>query len=289
MATFTNPIIDQEFSPKVVFYPDNKCAIFTCNGSPEGIITANIGSLALSDNGSVYKKTTDDVATGWIELAATASVVSPLVITGSNPTINFVDTDGGDDDANINLQTDILSIGIVGGTPVLLSASGLFSGMPKSFPQILTVIPNIAPGPTNLHSFVLPANSLRSDGDYLEAEQGGNLSGTNNTKTIITTFGGVTASNIALDVSTNGWIHRSRYTRINATTVRVTSTAEWGIVNRNTAGVSSGSGLGFITSQAADIAVTNLNANPQTILVTATAGANNDIIQNLSNFKLTQF
>lgn len=70
MATYTNPTIDQEFSPKFIYYADNRCAIFTCNGSPEGVILANTGSIALSDNGNVYKKTTDLVVTGWIELAA---------------------------------------------------------------------------------------------------------------------------------------------------------------------------------------------------------------------------
>lgn len=70
MAVYTNPNIDQEISPKQVFYPDNKVGIFTCNGVPNGVILANTGSIALSDNGSVYKKTTDDVNTGWIELTS---------------------------------------------------------------------------------------------------------------------------------------------------------------------------------------------------------------------------
>lgn len=68
MPVYTNPIIDQDVSPKQLFYVDDKCAIFTCNGSPEGIIQANTGSIAISDNGSVYKKSTDFTNTGWLEL-----------------------------------------------------------------------------------------------------------------------------------------------------------------------------------------------------------------------------
>jgi len=80
MAVYTNPIIDQEVSPKQLFYPDNKCAIFTCHGIPEGVILANTGSLALSDNGLVYKKTTDDVNTGWIELTSGFAASVPRAI-----------------------------------------------------------------------------------------------------------------------------------------------------------------------------------------------------------------
>jgi len=79
MSTYTNPSIDQEISPKQIFYVDNKCAIFTCNGSPDGVILANTGSIAISDNGIIYKKTTDDVNTGWIELTALSSTVKNLV------------------------------------------------------------------------------------------------------------------------------------------------------------------------------------------------------------------
>lgn len=69
MANYTNPDISALPTWKEVVYLDNRCAIFTCNGNPEGVIIANTGSLALSDDGNVYKKTTDIVATGWINLS----------------------------------------------------------------------------------------------------------------------------------------------------------------------------------------------------------------------------
>lgn len=69
MAVYTNPEISELPTWKEVFYVDKRCAIFTCNGNPENVIVANTGSLALSDDGNVYKKTTDNVATGWINLS----------------------------------------------------------------------------------------------------------------------------------------------------------------------------------------------------------------------------
>ena len=70
MALYSNPTIDQQREkPQIIFYLDNKCAIFTCHGNPDGQILANTGSIACSDDGNVYKKTTDNVATGWIDLA----------------------------------------------------------------------------------------------------------------------------------------------------------------------------------------------------------------------------
>lgn len=90
MPVYTNPIIDQEPSPKVVYYVDNRCAIFTCNGSPEGVILANTGSIALSDNGLVYKKTTDDIATGWIELQSGFAATVPRRINIDNSVVGNV-------------------------------------------------------------------------------------------------------------------------------------------------------------------------------------------------------
>lgn len=69
MANYTNPDITELPTWKEVIYLDTRCAIFTCNGNPENVIIANTGSLALSDDGNVYKKTTDNVATGWINLS----------------------------------------------------------------------------------------------------------------------------------------------------------------------------------------------------------------------------
>jgi len=65
VAIYTNPDVDQHPHFKQIFYADTQVAIFTCHGNPDGVILANTGSLALSDDGNVYKKTTDNIATGW--------------------------------------------------------------------------------------------------------------------------------------------------------------------------------------------------------------------------------
>lgn len=61
-----NPTIS--FEPHFIqqFYLEDGVAIFSCVGDPEGIIAANKRSVALSDDGSIYYKTTDLVATGWV-------------------------------------------------------------------------------------------------------------------------------------------------------------------------------------------------------------------------------
>jgi hypothetical protein len=128
MAVYTNPTIDQEVTPKQLFYPDNKCAIFTCNGNPQGVIVANTGSIALSDNGSIYKKTTDDVNTGWVELQSGA-FTSPAIISGSTPTLQFVDTDATPSSSFVD-GADGAGANIVGGDLTIEGGLGTGTGVP---------------------------------------------------------------------------------------------------------------------------------------------------------------
>ncbi len=66
----TNPSVSLQanIGAPVLYYLSDGAAIFGCIGSPEGVIAANKRSLALSDNGNVYYKTTDSVNTGWSAL-----------------------------------------------------------------------------------------------------------------------------------------------------------------------------------------------------------------------------
>lgn len=52
-------------SPLLLYLADG-VAIFGCVGNPEGVIAANKRSVALSDDGNIYFKTTDTVNTGWV-------------------------------------------------------------------------------------------------------------------------------------------------------------------------------------------------------------------------------
>lgn len=65
MSITQNPTIDQTERDVFVYYLTGGSAVFGCVGDPEGLIAANRNSLAISNNGNVYSKTTDGVATGW--------------------------------------------------------------------------------------------------------------------------------------------------------------------------------------------------------------------------------
>lgn len=67
MPITTNPTLDlQTDQPPFVYYFDDGTALFKSVGSPEGLIAARIGSIAVSNAGLVYIKTTDSGNTGWL-------------------------------------------------------------------------------------------------------------------------------------------------------------------------------------------------------------------------------
>lgn len=71
MLITTNPTIDMESEQQPnLYYLDDGVCLFKCIGNPENVIRANKGSIASSTNGSLYIKTTDSVATGWIAIGA---------------------------------------------------------------------------------------------------------------------------------------------------------------------------------------------------------------------------
>lgn len=67
--TTVNPTISFEPHFLQQFYLEDGTAIFACIGNPEGLVFANQRSLAISNNNTVYLKTTDNAATGWVALA----------------------------------------------------------------------------------------------------------------------------------------------------------------------------------------------------------------------------
>lgn len=74
MPISSNPTIDFATRTTVLFYFADGAAVFGCIGDPNGQIAANKRSLALSDNGNVYFKTTDGVATGWVVVNASSGI-----------------------------------------------------------------------------------------------------------------------------------------------------------------------------------------------------------------------
>jgi hypothetical protein len=293
MPVYTNPTIDQDISPKVVFYVDNKCAIFTCNGSPEGVILANTGSIAISDNASIYKKTTDDLTTGWVELAS-GTVSSPLVISGTNPTLSFVDTTAGDDDGSISMDADNMSITVVGGTPVTLKPNGQFIGYSRNIVNNFIQAANVGAGLDPLQSVVVPANSLNADNDFLDIIQSGSYANTAVSKRLAFTIDGQSIHDTGLIAIGNAgagaeWIAITRIIRVSATSVRsifFLSIGNTQHIQAATAIVATAGGVKVSRESVQTVA--NLNSNPVTILVSGEATNNNDIIQDITMVGLTQ-
>lgn len=97
MPITQNPTIDFTERDVILFYLTGGAAVFGCIGDPDGVILANARSLALSDDGNVYYKTTDNVATGWTAIGGgggsgtvtnfSAGNLSPLFTSSvANPT-----------------------------------------------------------------------------------------------------------------------------------------------------------------------------------------------------------
>jgi hypothetical protein len=277
MPVYTNPSIDQEVSPKFIYYVDNKCAIFTCNGLPEGIILANTGSIAISDNGSIYKKTTDDLTTGWVELTG-GTITSPLVISGANPILNFDDTDPSNQTGSITVE---------GGTPIVFRPNGQIVGVG------LGITPNITPvGNTNatlqsLQSLVVPANSLAADGDYLKIVQAGDVAtvGPHNRRWVSNFGGQVIRDTGNISLTSNAlWNIITTIIRTSSTSVVATINGDWG---QSTVGAGNFFSLGW----SALLTVSDLNANPQTLLLQAqdANGTANNIRQLFTTCEIYQF
>lgn len=63
----SNPTISLQanIGAPLIYYFADGAAIFGCIGSPEGVIVANARSIAITELGAIYVKTTDGVNTGW--------------------------------------------------------------------------------------------------------------------------------------------------------------------------------------------------------------------------------
>lgn len=280
MPVYTNPLIDQEPNSKIVFYLDNKCAIFTCNASPEGVILANTGSIALSDNGSVYKKTTDDVNTGWVELQS-GTAASPLVIVGAIPTLNFDDTD-------VSGQTG--QITVEGGTPIVFKPSGFIVGIEKTIQTSFGAVgANAAAALTTMFSGNIPANFLPSNNDYAVIYANGGFAANDNDKRIQVTIGGVGLFNSGLiDLDTFGYAIIIRLGRIDATHLAMNILVQFGEVAVTSAAVVGSTGYLGETANTPTSVVADLSANPIAILIESQGTANNDIVLNQVIIKVCQ-
>lgn len=67
-AITQNPVVSLEPNQGApqLFYLADGAAIFGCIGSPEGVILANARSIAVTELGAIYVKTTNNINTGWV-------------------------------------------------------------------------------------------------------------------------------------------------------------------------------------------------------------------------------
>lgn len=184
------------------------------------------------------------------------------------------------------------SIG-TGNTGWVSSNAGSTSNLVRRLPTDISVVGNIGAGLDTLHTFTLPANSLATDGDYLNVHYSGIFAANSaSTKRVVINFGGVVVSNPGLtDITNCAWNYDIRYVRITSVSVLVSIAFMWGNISSTEAAPAVLGPTGsFYACSSASIAVADLVANPQILLVQGESGAgtSNDVVQNLSVIEISQ-
>ncbi len=155
---------------------------------------------------------------------------------------------------------------------------------------------SVGAGPDVLHTFSLPANSLATDGDYLDVFYAGSFATANRDRFVQAQFDGTSYENgggFDFDAGT-GWMLFNRIIRLSATTVRVSHTLMANLLTINSANTASSQNIGgfAITRNTASITVANLGSNAITMrvrsVVSSGVPAAADVFQNLSIIELCQ-
>lgn len=222
---------------------------------------------------------------------------SALSIIGSNPQIILTDTDGGDDDALISLQADLLSTSVGGGTAVSQRANGQLIGFKRTIAINLTPAQSTGSGASNLQSVVIQANSLANNNDFLEIECAFTYAANANGKQVAWTFGGQTIEDgfTPMVFGTGGNFRGCRgyfsIYRLSATTVLACSTQHslYAMISgAGTPNMPAAVGWHELNRIANPLTVTNLNANNQTLQFSCVGTATADIVQVLTRVDLCQ-
>jgi hypothetical protein len=149
-------------------------------------------------------------------------------------------------------------------------------------------------GPDTLHTFTLPANSLASNGDYIDVWYAGAFSISNRDKAVQAEFGGTAYENSGvLDVdSSTGWVLASRIIRTSPTTVRTSHAIIYNALGVSPAAVATSFNLGgYVISRNSSFTVPNLVTNPTNMRVrsvVAAGAAAADVFQNQSMIEVKQ-
>lgn len=172
--------------------------------------------------------------------------------------------------------------------------SGEFSlvGLVRNIEVNITTVGNVGAGLDPLHSFSLPANSLRNNGDYMHVWFGGDYAANANLKRVVASFGGIAWEDTGLRdvVNGSGWATVVTIIRVSATSVLVSGGILANSVAITPALAVTTFGEGFIGAARNRLiaGLPNLNLNSTLIEVEGEGTANDDVTQNLSIYELVQ-
>lgn len=166
-------------------------------------------------------------------------------------------------------------------------------GHPFALEVNTTATGNVGTGLDSLHTYTLAANSLASNGDFIDVSYGGTfINNSASTKRVVINFGGQVVSSPGLtDITNTNWYYTIRYIRITATTVRAIGLIRWGGAASSEAATTvvgpQGSIIDIINTT---VTVADLAANTMVLLVQGetSAAADNEVVQNASIIQLTQ-
>jgi hypothetical protein len=169
--------------------------------------------------------------------------------------------------------------------------AALLAGVGVAFPSDITPQGNAAGGAlTTLQSFVLPAGSLGSNGDFVRFTYSGTFATNDNDKRIQILIDGQVVEDFGLfDFDAGVWRVTGEHVRLTSTSVLAGCGGQYGEPLVIDEGVLTGTPDVINLPRNRTLAVADLDSNPITLEVVGAAAAANDIIQTLSIYELIQF
>lgn len=154
-----------------------------------------------------------------------------------------------------------------------------------------SAVGNVGGGLDTLHSFSLDTpHRLTTNGDYVRVRYGGTYANTEDDKQLRVSFDGQLAVSFGavIDLENGEWYVDLTYTRVSATSVRVTgfdNHVQFRMADGAIVASPSGS---FHAVRNATLTVSNLDSNAVTLLVQGEGTNDNDVVQNFSIIELQQ-
>ena len=237
------------------------------------LTSPRVGTSVLDTNGNeLALLTATGSAVNEITLANAATTGAPSITASGN-------------DSNINLNLRPKGTGRVS-----------ILGYPYTLEVNTTAVGNVGAGLDNLQAYVLAANELATNNDYLTVTYAGTMADTNVSKRLFVSVGGQTVMDTG-SLSLGGgagtdqlqWQVDIKYVRASATTILSAVSVRIGqiIIDKDGALSAAGSNAVYLNRNLT-VTVSNLTSNTTTLLVAAEGTNNNDIVQTLSTVALVQ-